>query len=147
MLKGFLLLLLIITAIGWFSENPDSDGGVSNDERGGIGVVSRSENCKTNWRACETNEAFVEQNEDGFNWARIQCKYYANSVAKYGVEWDWLSGYYSYINNGSLRKDGTLLLIDTDGRWGNAFGAFGKVRSECGYDLISGSVLYVLPDH
>jgi hypothetical protein len=57
--------VVIIAAIGWLVGNPDSDGVDSNDKRGGIGVVSTSENCEKNWRVCETNEAFVEQNRDG----------------------------------------------------------------------------------
>jgi hypothetical protein len=130
MLLGAAALLFIIAIAGCDQSGPQTPEQL------------QVEACHADWRKCRDNKEIV------YTWAggpggitpRVTCEFAANDLAKYGTpEWPGCPAY-SFNNffsstSESALATGHLILIETEARFQNAFGAMAHVRVTCDYNL------------
>jgi hypothetical protein len=92
-------------------------------------------NCTADWHKCSDNSDLVN-NYNGVMHAQTSCHHEADKLAKYGTpKWPFLSSFSTFRTGDDYPKTGTIVLIEKDAQFSNAFGAMVHSRVECTYDL------------
>jgi hypothetical protein len=98
--------------------------------------------CKTRWTVCVDTSDLAENNPV-WEKVRYSCKRAGDQAARYGApQWSWVP-FDSYLRGDDFLKTGNVTAIDSDVRFQNGFGIYGRSRVVCIYNLNEGRVVNV----
>jgi hypothetical protein len=97
--------------------------------------------CRKDWSQCQDNAQLVN-NWEGISKVKVECKYEAESRAKYKTEWPWLI-FGKFYTGKSFITSGIVRIVEDEASFQNGFGAMARVNIECSYDLKTQTVIDV----
>jgi hypothetical protein len=111
--------------------------------KGENGSAATEAACTSDWTKCTDNADLANNWKDYRLTVAPACRRQADDVAKYGdPKWSWYS-FGSFLPGDSAATKGVITAVDADVQFQNGFGAYGRMRVVCDYDLRQKKVLTV----